>query len=891
DGATNATATVAAGTKPIAAAVNPVTNKIFVANNGSDNVTVIDGADNDTTTVPSGSNPRDVAVNPVTNKIYVINDTNNNLTIVDGITNDTNVVIVGNYPVAVAVNPVTNKIYVANYNGGDVSVIDEINKTTASVFAGTNPYAIAVNLVTNKIYVANYYGNNVTVIDGATNATTTVTAGTTPVAVAVNPVTNKIYVANWGSNNVTVIDGADNSTINVIAGTNPGAVAVNRVTDKIYVPNQNSANVTVIDGITNLTATVPTGSSPKAVAVNPMTNKIYVANYGTHNTTVIDGATNATTMVSTGLAPGAIAVNPVTNKIYVANNSSVMIIDGATNDTTTGAIGNDPYALAVNPVTNKVYITNYIGENVTVIDEVREWNTGLEAFMDHYQNNRCYSKQPDLYGTAMMNWNPTSLPVTMVLNDWMTGQDSLWNLGTVGVSKTEFTRWQYNWGADSLLWGENYINIVPLETNSATTNNLGLGTPMAGNMLTYPIYYMDNVAPSTVSLVSPANDTIARDSLFTFVWTAATDNYGMGSYRFKIWASDTVDTIVTGTSISLKLDVSDTLYHWQVRAIDLCGNEEPYSQTRNLQLDLQDPEIPNLVSPWNNAWCADNSMICTWTEVAKKASFAPKGAPVEYVIQLDTVSTFISPMIEDTTAILLDTFNLTEGKYYWRVKAFDLAGNYGSYSGYRTFGIDTTAPLFQSVKSLPEDQSSPYGPYEVTAKAYDLCGVKSAYLFTRINAGTWDSTAMFFASDSLRDSIPQLSPATDETLAVSYYIKATDMLDHQSISSTYSFKAIGPLGVAGNPGASVPAVFALNGAYPNPSRGQTTFKYQLPKATNVSLTVYNVAGQTVKRFNLGTKPAGYHAINWNGSQVAAGVYIYRLQAGEYSATKKLMLLK
>ena len=57
DGATNATTTVAAGTNPYAVAVNPVTNKIYVANDGSNNVTVIDGATNATTTVTAGTQP------------------------------------------------------------------------------------------------------------------------------------------------------------------------------------------------------------------------------------------------------------------------------------------------------------------------------------------------------------------------------------------------------------------------------------------------------------------------------------------------------------------------------------------------------------------------------------------------------------------------------------------------------------------------------------------------------------------------------------------------------------------------------------------------------------------------------------------------------------------
>ena len=64
DGATNAITTLAAGTTPRAVAVNPVTNKIYVANNGSNDVTVIDGATNTITTLAAGTLPRAVVIDP-----------------------------------------------------------------------------------------------------------------------------------------------------------------------------------------------------------------------------------------------------------------------------------------------------------------------------------------------------------------------------------------------------------------------------------------------------------------------------------------------------------------------------------------------------------------------------------------------------------------------------------------------------------------------------------------------------------------------------------------------------------------------------------------------------------------------------------------------------------
>jgi YVTN family beta-propeller protein len=394
-------------------AVNPVTNKIYVANNGSANVTVINGADNSTATVAAGTNPAAVAVNPVTNKSYVANLSSNNVTVINGADNSTATVAAGTNPQAVAVNPVTNKIYVANGNSANVTVINGADNSTATVAAGTSPFAVAVNPVTNRIYVANENSNNVTVINGADNSTATVAAGTTPFAVAVNPVTNKIYVANEGSANVTVINGADNSTATVAVGANPRAVAVNPVTNKIYVANFFSANVTVINGADNSTATVVVGTFPIAAAVNPVSNKIYVANEGSANLTVINGADNSTATVTAGTTPPlAVAVNPVTNKIYVAYSGSanVTVINGADNSTATVAAGTNPQAVAVNPVTNKIYVANNGSDNVTAITEQNTQPIPLTVAINLQSGGT-----PRTFGfTVTDNFSPTAPPVQQV---------------------------------------------------------------------------------------------------------------------------------------------------------------------------------------------------------------------------------------------------------------------------------------------------------------------------------------------------------------------------------------------------------------------------------------------------------------------------------------------
>lgn len=193
------------------------------------------------TTVTAGSDPVAIAFNPATNKIYVVNQNSNNVTVIDGVTYKTNAVAAGAAPNALAINSVTNKIYVVNGSSASITVINGANNSTASVAVGDYPIAVAVNTVTNKIYVANYYANNVTVIDGATNHTTTVTTGIRPTALAVNPATNKIYVADFGSETLTIIDGATNSTTSVGVGSYPLAIAINQYSNNNFTGGDDGA--------------------------------------------------------------------------------------------------------------------------------------------------------------------------------------------------------------------------------------------------------------------------------------------------------------------------------------------------------------------------------------------------------------------------------------------------------------------------------------------------------------------------------------------------------------------------------------------------------------------------------------------------------------------------
>ncbi len=89
----------------------------------------------------------------------------------------------------------------------------------------------------------------------------------------------------------------------------------------------------------------------------------------------------------------------------------------------------------------------------------------------------------------------------------------------------------------------------------------------------------------------------------------------------------------------------------------------------------------------------------------------------------------------------------------------------------------------------------------------------------------------------------------------------------------------------------VPKKFNLSQNYPNPFNPSTIISYDVPKLSHVTLTIYDILGRQVATLVNEEKQPGSYQMTFDGSWLASGVYFYRLQAGTYSNTKKLLLLK
>ena len=404
------------------------------------------------------------------------------------------------------------------------------------------------------------------------------------------------------------------------------------------------------------------------------------------------------------------------------------------------------------------------------------------------------------------------------------------------------------------------------------------------------------------TLIYPPDDTILNDNTPTFIWSATVTN---GSYTLR-YALDSLFTLgvveitgLTDTTYTVE-PLSDTVYYWCVQAISSeCQHSGYQEHPFKFTIDTEAPGVPTLVSPTGGVYLNDSLVVFEWTQVTLLSvgtqdalSIKGIGVPVRYVVEVDTSLSFTEPIV-DTVATTVDTLKLGENFYYWRVMAYDLAGNQGNYANPDSFGVDMTAPNF-SLTTIWTDTSFG-GPYPVTSVVTDaLSGVDSVLLYYRVNNGVWQTTPMVFEDSLYRGEIPEV----DTVATIDYYLWAIDLATNVATDPAGAptvFYSFNRLGIAEQK-IPKPTVFDLYQSTPNPCVCMTIIQYQLPIKSRVSLRIYDVTGKLVRTLVDQPQEPGYYRVVWDGrddfgKEVTSGIYFYRLEAGSYTAIRKLILMK
>jgi len=122
-------------------------------------------------------------------------------------------------------------------------------------------------------------------------------------------------------------------------------------------------------------------------------------------------------------------------------------------------------------------------------------------------------------------------------------------------------------------------------------------------------------------------------------------------------------------------------------------------------------------------------------------------------------------------------------------------------------------------------------------------------------------------------------------------VEAVSMTATKGDGSTSGFGYLELITGVKNDDNEIPSVFALRQNYPNPFNPSTTIKFSLPRSEYVSLKVFSLLGEEVGELVNEIRPAGNYAVTFNADKLSSGVYMYRIQAGKYIRTNKMIVLK
>lgn len=329
----------------------------------------------------------------------------------------------------------------------------------------------------------------------------------------------------------------------------------------------------------------------------------------------------------------------------------------------------------------------------------------------------------------------------------------------------------------------------------------------------------------------------------------------------------------------------NTLFYWRVRAKNSSAegpwNSVPFSFTTTMGL----PGIVELLTPGINDTNVDVLPTLSWVRGPFMNSFD---------VYLSDSETFEGePMLSeyDSDSYSFATRLATETDYYWRIRARNVIG-IGEFSPVYKF---TTIPT-----------QIPFNPTNLVITVPKLLPSNNNYLqntgsfILNWDAPEWDGGAPI--TNYLIQSREQ-NQSNWMTYEREASTETTAILDGFIYGVSYEFRvaAVNRIGVSNfsdtPPAATnienfdLPASYVLEQNYPNPFNPTTIIKYAIPDVTDVKIEIFSMLGQLLITINEGVKPPGWHDVQIQADGLSSGTYIYRIQAGSFVSTRKMMFLK
>jgi M6 family metalloprotease-like protein len=376
--------------------------------------------------------------------------------------------------------------------------------------------------------------------------------------------------------------------------------------------------------------------------------------------------------------------------------------------------------------------------------------------------------------------------------------------------------------------------------------------------------------PPSISSISPSLKTVGEQGFMLDVYGA--NFFPTSVVRFN--GNDRVTTYTSTTHLQAAILAQDVAAQGKY-PVTVFSPGPGISNADTLTAVPGLPPAPVLTSPSNGAYGVAQNAQLLWNEYAGATSFR---------VQVATDSFFIARVFDDSTLTsnMVAATNLTKGMtYYWRVRTKNPSGN-GPWSDVWRFTTMLPPPGIVALLA-------PVNNAVIGADSIRLVWSKA---FPEVTGYRLDvATDSGFVSGNTDSSVTDTSKIIRLLVSGQVYfwrIRAKNISGWGESGEVRRFHAVF-VGVAD--ADVLPTEIRLEQNYPNPFNPGTTIKYELPKSSEVRVSVFDMLGREVSVLVNERREAGVHEVKCDGSNLSTGVYFYRLQAGDFVQSKKLILLK
>jgi hypothetical protein len=419
-----------------------------------------------------------------------------------------------------------------------------------------------------------------------------------------------------------------------------------------------------------------------------------------------------------------------------------------------------------------------------------------------------------------------------------------------------------------------------LATNTRYFWRVASRNPVGTGIFSAAFRFTTSGLPAAPPLISPPDSAVRLSRTPTLVWARI---FSATSYHVQV-ASDPAftsmqfnDSTIVDTSVTIPAMPYGARLYWRVKT-RVGTLSSVFSTPRTFTVMLEPPAMPTLQSPLNNAMDVPVATTLAWGNV-------PLASTYNLQIAFDTL---MSNLMVNDTAVGVSNWPARlqpSTTFFWRVRGRNTERTYGPFSAVWRFATGNVAPTIP-VPTYPANGDT---------------GITRTTTLTWIGSPGASSYRMQIARDSLFTQQLQDDSTITGTSAPSvplpplttcyWRVRAKGSAGSSAYCTAQRFRTGFFVGVNEPEEAAIPGSFRLYQNYPNPFNPSTTFQYDVPLQSQVTLSIFDVLGRQVAEIVDQVENAGHHEVQWNAVRLAGGVYYCRFSAGTYTTVSKLILLK